>query len=656
MATSLDDEFDGSADRQARPGLPVDPGRLWLSVKRDWRWIPLAGLTWGALGLLVAFVFIRYSYKSEAVLVWQPKTEGRADDRQLATQAAGLKMPGTLQLVKARLKLGIPIALLDKQIDVFFDTHSNLVTVAATGASAQDAVTLANSVLETFLLQQRSMARARAEEVGKALEKDNAAAHAQLDQARKAFDAFRAEHGVVDIEHDVQLAIDNAARLNEQHQQAQGETTTLAARISGLDAETRKHQRTSVQAASTTNPNAQKLAELQTELSTARARYSPEHPRIASLQAQIASLQANSGKSTAVSSVTTGANPEYQTLQQSLSATRAEQEAADKRVKSLEQFAREAEERVEALRAVQGKAQAFVADIELIQKRVTDLETQLSEAHDAARTPQIDWRVLTPAIEPEWPERSKRRAVAAGMPIAGMLVALFALLLRPTLDGRVYTAREAGYWANLPVLASSSWPRNREMFFTLIDELGDHGTAARGYTLVLGASGREKAQAEELAYWLGGHAVGSRRQHAATTRVEVGGPMGSARPTAPDGAGQPSNFSSGPVSSSEALVPLPRQPAGGLSYPAEGTHAWLGAADGPALRRAARMADRVIVLLSSGGESFTSIAGLRTRLGRDSGVGLVLLGLSTELLKLPDRVGNVDGFWRSNQSRRDAVA
>ena len=83
------------------------------------------------------------------------------------------------------------------------------------------------------------------------------------------------------------------------------------------------------------------------------------------------------------------------------------------------------------------------------------------------------------------------------------------------LTGRVYTAREAGYWANLPVLGSSAWPRNREMFFTLVDELGDHGTAARGYTLVLGASGREKQLAEELAYWLGGHAVGSRRPQAA---------------------------------------------------------------------------------------------------------------------------------------------
>lgn len=663
MASMLEDDLDVLVDRPsggARPGAPIDPGRLWLSVKRDWRWIPLAGLTWGVLGVLVSFVFIGHTYKSDSVLVWQSRVEGRSDDRQLATEAGSLKLPGALRLVKQKLKLGVPVATLDKQIDVWFDTRSNLVTVSASGPSARDAVLLADTVVELFLDQQRNIARARAEEGGKALEKDAAAARAQLDKARKAFDAFRAENGVSDIERETQLALDNAAHLKEQQQQAHADATTIDARISGLDTETRKHHATVVQSASSTNPRAQKLAELQTELATARARYAPEHPRIISLQAQIASLEASPGKSSAVSAVTTGANPEYQTLQQSLSATRAEQEAAGKRVKSYEQFARTADERIATLRALQGRAQAFQADIDLIQKRVTDLETQLSEAHDAARTPQIEWRVLTPAIEPEWPEHSKRRVIAAGMPIAGMLVALLALLMRPLLDGRVYTAREAGYWANLPVLGSSAWPRNREMFFTLVDELGDHGTTARGYTLVLGASGREKALAEELAYWLGGHAVGTRRPQAAaaTTRVEVSAPAQSTRPGAFGEIFTPptADASGAPVSESEALVAIHRQGTALAVYPNEGTHAWLGATDGPALRRAARMADRVIVLLTSGAEVFTSVAGLRTRLGRDTGVGVVLIGLSTELLKLPDRVGNVEGFWRSTQPRRGAAA
>jgi hypothetical protein len=268
------------------------------------------------------------------------------------------------------------------------------------------------------------------------------------------------------------------------------------------------------------------------------------------------------------------------------------------------------------------------------------------------------------------------------MPIAGVLVALLALLLRPLLDGRVYTAREAAYWSNLPVIGSSAWPRNSEMFFTLVDELGDQGAGARGYTLVLGATGREKQLAEELAYWLGGGALsGRRRDQVPTARVEfshaaaahsaaaaqgasAGGGGGGIGATAVVGtelqgavtqvAG--SGGGAATVVESEALVAMPRHGGGSAlsAYP-EGTHAWLGATEGPALRRAARMADRVIVLLTSGAEVFTVVAGLRTRLGRDKGVGLVLLGLSPELLKLPDRVGDVDGFWRQAQARPRAI-
>src|SRR5688572_33436229 len=104
-----DDDFDdlmmggGSGSSRGRPGLPVDPGRLWLSVKRDWRWIPFAGAIWLGLALVVAFVFIKHTYKAEAILIWEPNTQGgRADERQLSTEAGSLKLPGALRRVKEK--------------------------------------------------------------------------------------------------------------------------------------------------------------------------------------------------------------------------------------------------------------------------------------------------------------------------------------------------------------------------------------------------------------------------------------------------------------------------------------------------------------------------------------------------------------------------
>src|SRR3954462_14145620 len=110
MATRPGEDLDDlmmEPRQSGRAGFPVDPGRLLLSMRRDWRWIPIAGAVWLGLGLLVAFLFIGHTYKSEAILGWEPKPTGggRVEERQLATEAGSLKLPGALRQIKERLKL-----------------------------------------------------------------------------------------------------------------------------------------------------------------------------------------------------------------------------------------------------------------------------------------------------------------------------------------------------------------------------------------------------------------------------------------------------------------------------------------------------------------------------------------------------------------------
>ena len=73
--------------------------------------------------------------------------------------------------------------------------------------------------------------------------------------------------------------------------------------------------------------------------------------------------------------------------------------------------------------------------------------------------------------------------------------------------------------------------------------------------------------------------------------------------------------------------------------------AWQGPFQGQSLRRAARLAERVVVLVESGSMTFFELNGARQRLGRDGGVAYILVGLPSEFSTLPDRVGNVAGFW-----------
>jgi uncharacterized protein involved in exopolysaccharide biosynthesis len=78
--------------------------------------------------------------------------------------------------------------------------------------------------------------------------------------------------------------------------------------------------------------------------------------------------------------------------------------------------------------------------------------------------------------------------------------------------------------------------------------------------------------------------------------------------------------------------------------------AWNGPLSGPALRRAARLAHRVMVVVSSG-VSAVDLARIHTRLGREQGVGYVLVNVRDAYVDLKDRVGSVEEFW---EGLRDA--
>ena len=71
---------------------------------------------------------------------------------------------------------------------------------------------------------------------------------------------------------------------------------------------------------------------------------------------------------------------------------------------------------------------------------------------------------------------------------------------------------------------------------------------------------------------------------------------------------------------------------------------WNGPLSGPLLRRAARLAHRVMVVVSSG-MSVVELARIQTRLGREKGVGYVLVNVNDAYVNLRDRVGSVEEFW-----------
>lgn len=627
--------LDDSAERdswRAPRGKPVDPGRLWQSVKWDWRWIPLAGVIWGALGAGVAFGLIENTYRSNTAVVWQPKSELRPGEREMAAEiGASVKAPAAIG--RARELLGLPIALtaLTKQVDFQFEPNSRYVLIATEGASPDDAMKLGRVMVRVFLEQQRAFAQQRALGAVASQERELGEAQQRLDAARTAYEEFRTKNKL--DEEDLQSVEDVAAAAASDARPDGGVAAAGTAPV----------------ASAASRADLAKLENLRAELEQLKAR-SPHHSRLPTLAAQItametriaqraasaaASPQQSAGKDPVAGSggkageAGKDGNPnKHSKLWKYLASQSGNAARARGRVDEL--ALGEARRRAELIAA----ALELRKQVEVQQGQLATIELALARSRSQSTVAHDDWRVLTPPSRPGRPERGTQGLIAISMPLTGMLVALLALLIRPLINGRVYTAREAAYWGRLPVLASTAWPRTREMFFPLVDELGQQATGAPGSTLVVGASAAETKFAEELASWLDEGLIGSRRRPASGT---PSGPV----PASPGSTGS----AHPPLAQIEPRAVERNKPAPGGGY-ATGVQAWQGDVDGPALRRAARVVDRVIVLVSSGTMTFGSVGELRTRLGRSSGVALVLLGLNPTLLNLPDQSGEVGRFWR----------
>lgn len=620
MAHAEHDEF--ASEPQAgdrRPGLPFDPGRSALSVRRDWRWIPIAAAIWGALGLVIAFQYIKHTFSAQTVLVWEPRGDGGpANERQLVTEAGSLKLPETVRKVRQRLALSIPVDVLQAQIEIGTDSRSNLVRIDATGPSAHDAALIANTVAQVFLEQQTQSVRKQAEESLRVAERDSQVVRRTLTQARAAYAEFQREHAVADVQQELHSALAGLTTLTSDEQHERANLESLTSQVASLQ----EPRRTPLEPTPIRATLAEKLDALEADLTVAKLRFAPDDSRIAILEQQIAALRKRVANGQG-----TPEDPRRESIATAAANARTLRAGSAARLKSIQAALLDLQKQIERYRSLEEPARALLASIEPNERRIEELESQMARAQQLAYTPRIEWRVLTAAVDAESPERSMRRAIVASMPLLGMLFALLALCVRPLLDGRVYTAREAAYWSRAPVLGSTRWPHTPHTP-TLARELMRDATLAQGSTLVVGATRREEPYAQALAAWLRhGGAEPMGRTHVATTH--------SATPSA---------------------IVQHAQPTWSIQRAGDVTHrhdqdalARFHAGDETALRSAARLADRVIVLLTSGEELFTSVAAIRTRLGRERGIGLVLLAMRPDLIALPDRSGDVDAFWSTKQ-------
>jgi uncharacterized protein involved in exopolysaccharide biosynthesis len=633
--TSYVDQFDSEDDQNGRPGVPVDTGRITQALRKHWRWIPTSVAVGALVGLAIAALLIKPSYTAKATILWEPPAEADPSDRSFLTQVDSIKLSSNLKEVRRRLHLKGSIDDLKEKINLLFDGQSHLVVLEATAGTAKAATALANTTVDVFLDYQRSIGRDRGSEHLKHLDADALAAQAQMRNDTQVYDVFRKEIGVADYEAELKLALTKVAELKQQLELSGAEVLTEDARQRQLTEEAAHAPATSVSATSLSNPDAVALANAQSQLTQARSHLSSDHPDVLRLEGTVASLQERikSNPTLVQAGMNVTQNVQHTSAVAGIAASKVARETALVRREGYQKLLAAAEERLAQLSAVQNRAQQLLSAIASDETHKNELEALRVRTSDQVRNAAAGFRVVTPASAPDKPNPSARRAMVIRLPIVALVLSLLGIVAYELRGLRVHTAREAGFWANAAVIASSTWPREQTTLGALIDELSDAAPVARGTTLVVGARVNEVPLAREIAYWLS-HLTNSTQRGVLNAEE----PVVSEPPTRASGK-PPAGPELAPASQGSALAR--RGSADALTI----AQAWDGPPHGPSLRRASRLADRVLVVVAAGTMSVHEIGQLRSRLGRSNGIGLLLVGLNPDYVRLPDRVGEVARFW-----------
>lgn len=650
----------GSKAAKTRPGYPVDPYRLRRAVAR-YKWLVFGA---GAIGLVIGYAIAKLGmtsgYESSAVLRFEgyQQIEGIQGDQALGAAAGALHRQAVLRRIAEEVEFPGPLMALRGLLPYRVYHMDRTMELQAPGETPEDAAMFADIASQIFIQYHEERAARRIEVEIRGVQKRIVAAEQAAEVARKRYNEFRETHGIADLSTEQESTLEAAARLRAEAELGVSEVRALEAQVRSLEAQLAATPKTTVVGSGVT-PERAAYNKLSQELATARASLSEEHPQVQALQQQVNQLRAQararggSGSGSGLLSV----NATHQAIEGQLRAARSDLRALRERQIGLSQLADKSQRRIEDFSEIEGEASSLLSEVKVNESLIESLRKTEAALEDALHNPSSGFVVLQRGSVPEYPVANKMKVVVFGsVPLVLFSLALLFALYREFNGFRVQTAAEVAFWGSGPVVGTTSWPDDPHGLEELVAGLDDYAPEARGTVLILSAAPEESSLGVELARRMNDDWVIA--SGASKPPAEAPGPSVAAREVRPAGM-EPVAVQTPPPS---APYPLKRtQPPTALARrptarPVEYIHAegrtervhldaWDGPFEGQALRRAARLADRVLVLAHSNQISMLSLNRTAHRLGRDSGIGYVVVGLPEELHALADRYGDIAHFW-----------
>lgn len=565
-------------------GVPLEVGRLLRDLGRRKRILALGALAGLALGA-IASRFAHPTYRAGTVLVWDDPTivDATTIERRLRTAVDEIKLPGTLQQTRAKLKLGLTLEELGARIDAATAAGSDLLQITATGPTGADAATLADEVAIAFLAHRTDQVRSLARDHANELDGQIHAATKALGVARVARDRFRAEHGLVDLPSERTLAIEQRAVLASDAERARADAGVEIARATDLHDAAILLPSVSVLSETESRPDVRRLAEAENELAMMRGYLTDDSPRLKAKAGEVANLRERAKRADLVvrAERIVGRNPLHDFIKQNQADAAARAVAAERRYDAYRELADKARSRIDELNKLEGEAAELDSRVTALDGRIAALRRDLQAALERADVGGADLHVIAGASVPPRPFKSKRKFIAIAVAAATFFVVLLALVILALRGLRLVTPRELAYWSGFPVVAACERLCDESEIDALARELAPIGSGP-GRTLLIAATAHERDTARSLA-----------------TRFETAG-----------------------VSEQESVVQLWAEPSDGR------------------LRRRARAVARVLVIVGSRHHPPWELRQLAARIGRTTNVGIVAVDVGTELAHVVDQAGD----------------
>ncbi len=616
-------DYDNDEQQSGRPGLPIDPLRILNTLRRRWQLIVIAGVFGAFLGAAVAKKLVASNYAASGIISWNTAYDYKPEEREAIVES--MLFSSNLEEVKKRMKLEIPNSVLSKIITVTPSPKSNNIVVDATWATPEGSAELVNDLIDAFLAFRQRAITDKLRTVAERYRNAVVEAERQLAAASKANDDFRLSSGISDIPMERQLMIQQVATLTAQTDAYRVQANAAQAQLANLESGAKAPAGTTPaipgnEALSAADreqaaADARRLPTARQEYEQAKLQFNSDDPRVRKLEAEIQSLEARIKAH--------GNDPKRKA-----DAIRNTAAQAESRRKAAEESQAQLQDRLKKLSAVEGQAAMLLGGIKVADEALASAKAMLAQAELEAQNPPSEFRVIERAKVPSEALASSRKNIALGTPIGFLVGSTLLIILWSLRRLDVRTPHEAAFWSSVPVVGASTWPRDPDMLSSLMHDLDDYAPHCEGVTLIVGASLDEAHLARRVAEWDGHRMVKSIDD---PQRLLVAGSGGSQYPLARPTSARPGPAGESTAPSNMQILTL------------------TGPVPAQALRRAARLADRVMVVVASGKHSIFQLMKIKGRLGRETGIGVLLVGLEKDYAMVTDRVGNIESFWRATR-------